>query len=371
MPSDPDRVDPEEREVAGLPDQHLREDRYLLALRASSEGIWDWEIAEGDIYYSDQALKLLGYTAEAAPNIIADAREHLHPDDADSVATRLDAYLKTGSAAEPFAAECRFRTASGEHLWFRLRAVAVWDYGSRPVRLVGTLANITPRKVAEEALLEERHLLRQLIDTIPINIYFKDIASRFTLANRALARWFGRRDPEDRWAGSRPIWNQHAYSVTHVSDTGRVTRRSDWRANHAVPELNNFRMNAQGDLGRTGAADLTVALARAGDLCDVSTPEVTLAANVCNRGTNPVPDGARVVFFDGDPDAGAPIACETSLPTLLEVGACAELSCLWTTPEGTEELRDIVVVVDPDNEVFECRDGNNRGVIPDVYCNLI
>lgn len=197
MPSDPDRVDPEEREVAGLPDQHLREERYLLALRASSEGVWDWEIAEGGIYYSDQALKLLGYTAEAAPNIIADAREHLHPDDAESIVARLDAYLKTGNAAEPFAAECRFRTASGEHLWFRLRAVAVWDYGYRPVRLVGTLANITPRKVAEEALLEERHLLRQLIDTIPINIYFKDIASRFTLANRALARWFGRRDPEE------------------------------------------------------------------------------------------------------------------------------------------------------------------------------
>ena len=108
------------------------------------------------------------------------------------------------------------------------------------------------------------------------------------------------------------------------------------------------------------------------DLCDVTTPDVTLAANVCNRGTNPVADGARVVFYDGDPDIGAPIACETTLPRLLEVGDCTEVSCSWRIPGGgTDEARDIVVVVDPDGEVFECRDGNNRGVIPDVYCGLI
>lgn len=178
-------------------DQHLREERFHLALLASSEGVWDWEIGSDSIYYSDQALRLLGYAKETAPNIIARARDHLHPDDARSVPSLLDAYLKQGDGSAPFATECRFRTASGEYLWFRLRAVAVWDYGYRPMRLVGTLANITPRKIAEEALLEERHLLRQLIDTIPVNIYFKDLASRFTLVNRAIARWLGRGEPEE------------------------------------------------------------------------------------------------------------------------------------------------------------------------------
>lgn len=184
-------------EPEGSADQHLREERYRLALRASSEGVWDWDIDSNEIYYSDQALKLLGYERASAPNIVGNARDHLHPQDAETITARLAAYLATGDGSEPFAVECRFRTASGEFLWFRLRAVGVWDYGYRPVRLVGTLANITPRKIAEEALLEERHLLRQLIDTIPVNIYFKDLASRFTLANRAIARWFGRDNPEE------------------------------------------------------------------------------------------------------------------------------------------------------------------------------
>jgi hypothetical protein len=130
-------------------------------------------------------------------------------------------------------------------------------------------------------------------------------------------------------------------------------------------------MNAQGSLERRGAADLTVALGRVAELCDATTGAVTLAANVCNRGTNPVPDGARVVFYEGDPDTGAAIACETALPRLLGPGECTEVSCDWTIPAGADGARGVTVVVDPDGEVFECRNGNNRGVVPDIYCGLI
>ena len=175
------------------------------------------------------------------------------------------------------------------------------------------------------------------------------------------------RDELDRWAASRPIWNQHAYSVTNVNDDGTIPRTSAWTPNHTDATLNNYRMNAQGTLERRGAADLTVSLARAADLCDALTGEVTLAANVCNRGTNPVPDGARVVFYAGDPDGGAEVACETTLPRLLDPSMCTEVSCGWTVPD-MDIARSVTVVVDPDGEVFECRDGNNRGVVPDIYC---
>lgn len=174
------------------------------------------------------------------------------------------------------------------------------------------------------------------------------------------------RDVMDRWAASRPIWNQHAYHVTHVADDGTIPATHAWMPNHTVAALDNFRMNAQGDLARTGAADLTVAVARGTDLCD-ATGTVSLGARVCNRGTNPVPDGARVVFYAGDPDAGAAIACETVLPRLLAPAECTEVSCTATFPAGAMS-RDAVVVVDPDHAVFECRDGNNRGSVPTSAC---
>jgi PAS domain S-box-containing protein len=51
--------------------------------------------------------------------------------------------------------------------------------------------DITERKRAEAALIEERHLLYTLMDNLPDNIYFKDRESRFTQVNQALARLFG------------------------------------------------------------------------------------------------------------------------------------------------------------------------------------
>jgi hypothetical protein len=170
----------------------------------------------------------------------------------------------------------------------------------------------------------------------------------------------------DRWAASRPIWNQHAYHVSHVADDGTIPRAHAWMANHTIPELNSFRMNAQGALARTGAADLTVSVAHGTDLCD-ATGTVSLGARVCNRGTNPVPDGARVVFYAGDPDMGAATVCETVLPRLLAPADCTDVSCTGTFPAGSTS-RDAVVVVDPDHVVFECRTGNDRGTVHPSDC---
>jgi PAS domain S-box-containing protein len=64
--------------------------------------------------------------------------------------------------------------------------------------IVGQFAlyqDISARKQAEAALIEEKHLLHTLMDNLPDHIYFKDRQSRFIRGNRALASWFGLTDP--------------------------------------------------------------------------------------------------------------------------------------------------------------------------------
>ena len=53
------------------------------------------------------------------------------------------------------------------------------------------MINISRRKEAEAQVEEERFLLRQLIDHIPVQVYFKDLASRFVMANKGMAEWMG------------------------------------------------------------------------------------------------------------------------------------------------------------------------------------
>lgn len=174
------------------------------------------------------------------------------------------------------------------------------------------------------------------------------------------------RDAEDRWASSRPIWNQHAYSVTNVLDDGRIPRSSDVQRNWEVPGLNNFRQNVQGSLGALQLADITVELADLPTVCAWQSGTFTLVAKVCNRGTNRVTDGVEIRFEQRDKDAkgSETLVCETETPKLLDVGECTLVSC-----EGElDGQRDLVVKADPNEKIADCHPGNNEGASALVLC---
>src|SRR6185369_12355472 len=107
-------------------------------------------------------------------------------------------------------------------------------------------------------------------------------------------------DSLDRWVNTRAIWNQHAYSVTNIDDSGKVPRTSDWLQNWKQPGLNNYRQNSPGEGIVPGAIpDLTVRQAKV--TCDPAGPTVT--AEVCNRGTEPVAPGLPVAVYAAGPPA--------------------------------------------------------------------
>jgi hypothetical protein len=63
------------------------------------------------------------------------------------------------------------------------------------------------------------------------------------VADRDLTGLRAYRDRRDCWRASRPLWNQHAYSITNIMDDGRIPKTLDWRQNFLEAGLNNFRTN--------------------------------------------------------------------------------------------------------------------------------
>ncbi len=187
------------------------------------------------------------------------------------------------------------------------------------------------------------------------------------------------RDPADRWVSSRPIWNQHAYSVTHVDDLGRVPKSSQMLRNWEQPGMNDFRKNTQGELGKLALADLTVELDDLGLLCDGETKTLELSARVCNRGTNPVQDGAVIGFYqtprtDGGPPDGAfddggvaTLVCTATTPTLLLPGDCTVVKCTGSI----DGAKDTYVVADPDDSIADCHPGNDVGAGTGILCPTV
>jgi sigma-B regulation protein RsbU (phosphoserine phosphatase) len=143
----------------------LEEERLDLALKASNEGILDWDLQTGEIYYSNRLLGFLGYGRFGAPNILEEPEKHVHPEDLARLTRKLNRVLYRGGKL--FADEARIRTNSGEWKWFRARALPLRDDDGTLMRLVGSLIDISKRRFAEKALAEERKMIDLILDRVP------------------------------------------------------------------------------------------------------------------------------------------------------------------------------------------------------------
>ncbi len=168
---------------------NAREERLNLAFKASNEGVWDWEIATGEIYYSNRVLMFLGYGRIGAPNFFTDPECCLHPDDLADFKAKIDRVVSRNGKF--IAVEPRIQSQDGVWKWFRVRGVPVRDPEGNLIRVVGSLIDISKRRTAEIALAEERGLIDLVLDNVPVNVYFKDTESRFVRANVATAERMG------------------------------------------------------------------------------------------------------------------------------------------------------------------------------------
>ncbi len=181
--NDDDREDFQDREAVKL-------ERLELALRASNEGIWDWWIDRADIYYSRRVLEFLECGRKRAPNLFLPPYESIHPEDR-LVFERALTQALGDAGPETLATDVRVLTGSGEWRWLRIRGTVVRTREGKAYRIAGSIIDISRRKNAEARLEDERFLLRQLIDHIPVQIYFKDLQSQIVMVNQGMAEWMG------------------------------------------------------------------------------------------------------------------------------------------------------------------------------------
>jgi len=212
--------------------------RLVLALRASNEGIWDWWTGNPDIYYSRRILEFFECSSAMAPNIFLEPHEMIHQDDRPRFSQSLKNALSP-SGPELFAVDCRLRTGGNHWRWLRIRGTVVRTRDGEAQRIAGSMIDISLRKEAEAQIEEERHLLRMLIDHVPLQVYFKDRDSRFVLANRQMAEWMGFKDPcelsgkHDSDFFGQDHWEQAAADERRIMETlepvnGKVERET-WR----------------------------------------------------------------------------------------------------------------------------------------------
>lgn len=259
-------------------------DRLELALRASNEGIWDWYVGSRNIFYTRRILEFLECGDGNAPNIFLEPYPQIHEEDRASFAGVIAAVMDTGGP-ETLVVDARVLTGSGHWRWLRIRGSVVRDRAGFTMRIAGSMIDISLRKAAEAQLEEERSLLRQLIDRVPLQVYFKNTKSEFVMVNQGLATWHGFDSPaellgkHDRDFFDEAHWRPAERDEITIMETGRAitnkleqetwnTERETWVITSKFPWRDRFG-NIRGTFGvSSNVTELVQAQKRASALAD-------------------------------------------------------------------------------------------------------
>ena len=164
------------------------ENRYRLAETGANDGLWDWDLVQGSVYFSPRWKDMLGYAEDQIGSSPDEWFNRVHPDDIAALKTACDEHFS--GASEQLRGECRLLHHDGQYRWMLYRGVAIKDEQGRVIRAAGSFTDITERKMAEEQLRFEA-----LHDALT------GLANRVKLSDRigdAICRL--KRDPNRRFA---------------------------------------------------------------------------------------------------------------------------------------------------------------------------
>jgi diguanylate cyclase (GGDEF)-like protein/PAS domain S-box-containing protein len=139
------------------------EERFTLAVTGSNDGLWDWNVSAGEVYFSPRFKQLLGYSDAELPNDGTSFLSRLHPDDRERALRKLELHLRSGSLYDD---EFRLLTKSGEYRWFHARGQSVRNEAGDPARMAGSISDVTERKLAEVQLFAEKERAQVTLESI-------------------------------------------------------------------------------------------------------------------------------------------------------------------------------------------------------------
>jgi len=125
------------------------EERLRFALEASNHGIWDWNIATGELYFSPSWKRLFGFAENELTNHIEEWQNRIHPDDKDQLVHDLKVHFESN---QPTYENCyRFRVKDGSYRWIQGRGkIVARAADGTPLRMIGTHTDVTEKKESEE-----------------------------------------------------------------------------------------------------------------------------------------------------------------------------------------------------------------------------
>ena len=126
-------------------DLRASQDRYLLAARGTNDGIWDWDLESGAIYFAPRWKEMLGFAEDEIEAQPGEWLSRVHPEDSERLLAKLDTCMKAGGSND-FISEHRVCHKDGTWRWMLNRAAVLRSPEGTGLRIAGSQTDVTRNK---------------------------------------------------------------------------------------------------------------------------------------------------------------------------------------------------------------------------------
>lgn len=126
------------------------EERWRFALEGAKQGVWDWNLQTGDVFYSAAYKRMYGFEEHELKGRIEEWETMIHPEDRANMDQALSNHF--GSSDPFYESTYRIRNKQGEYKWILARGMLSKDHDGKPVRMIGTHTDITEKVNIQEEL---------------------------------------------------------------------------------------------------------------------------------------------------------------------------------------------------------------------------
>ena len=166
-----------------------KESLYQLVIRATTDAVWDWQLLNHCIYWNEGLCKLFGYEPKDVDPHVSWRNEKIHPEDREKILASIHATMDRKD--EIWSEEYRFCRKDGSYAMIIDHGYIVYDGEGNAVRMVGTMRDITERKLAEKALRESEEHYRKLFEEDLAGDFISNPKGKLLACNPAFAKIFG------------------------------------------------------------------------------------------------------------------------------------------------------------------------------------